>query len=196
MDTRLSLKNLPSVERVLADERIAARVNPVSRRGITAIVRECTEAYRERLLAGDAAAARSPQEILESVVLSARARIEAVDALRLRSVINATGVVLHTNLGRAQLGGETVAAIVAAASRCTDLEYDLGAARRVGRLRRVTRLLRLLSGAQDALVVNNNAAAVMLAVDTLARDGAVAVSRGELVEILSKLEATRAKLDA
>jgi len=183
MDIRLSLKNLPSVERVLADERIAAHINRLSRSGITAIVRACIEAYREKLRSGDPAAGRSQEQMLERIVLAAAGEIEAVGTQRMRTVINATGVVLHTNLGRALLGGEAIAAVVAAATRCSDLEYDLDTGRRVERLRRVTRLLRHLTGAEDALAVNNNAAAVMLAVDTLASGGAVAVSRGELVEI-------------
>jgi L-seryl-tRNA(Ser) seleniumtransferase len=98
-------------------------------------------------------------------------------------VINATGVILHTNLGRAVLDEASASAVLTAASGYTDLEMDISAGSRAGRSRRVTALLRAISGCEGALVVNNNAAAVLLAVDTFAREGAVAVSRGELVEI-------------
>lgn len=100
-----------------------------------------------------------------------------------RRVINATGVVLHTNLGRAPLGDETVAAIVSVAAGYCDLEYDLEAGGRGSRGAHLEPLLRELSGAEAALAVNNNAAAVMLALAAIAGEGEVLVSRGQLVEI-------------
>jgi len=185
MDIHQSLKKLPSVERVLEDERIRDRTNRLSRPGITRIVRDRIDAWREGIRGGSVELTSGPDEALERIADEALAEIDSVGDTGLRTVINATGVVLHTNLGRARLGPRSVEAISAAAARCTDLELDLTDGKRTSRLRRVTRLLRLLTGAEDALVVNNNAAAVLLAVDTLAGSGrgAVAVSRGELVEI-------------
>ena len=98
-------------------------------------------------------------------------------------VINATGVVLHTNLGRAVLGAEAAAAVSAAAAGYGDLELDLDSGGRGNRLAPLREKLVILSGAEAALAVNNNAAAVLLALDTLARGREVVVSRGELVEI-------------
>jgi L-seryl-tRNA(Ser) seleniumtransferase len=98
-------------------------------------------------------------------------------------VVNATGVVLHTNLGRAAMAPGAASAAAQAAASYTDLELDLASGGRGQRMAGVARLLRLLSGAEDALVVNNGAAAVLLAASTLARGRQVVVSRGELVEI-------------
>lgn len=102
--------------------------------------------------------------------------------LPFRSVLNATGVVLHTNLGRAPLGHALAAAIEAASGYC-DLEMDLGDGKRASRLRDVDQLVAHLSGAEAGVVVNNNAAAVLLGVAALAKGASVGVSRGHLVEI-------------
>tara|TARA_B100001123_G_scaffold119673_1_gene139248 strand:- start:4734 stop:6059 length:1326 start_codon:yes stop_codon:yes gene_type:complete len=101
----------------------------------------------------------------------------------LRPVINATGVVLHTNLGRAPLAASAVAAMARVAAGYSNLEFDLASGERGSRYDHCVGLLRRLTGAEDALVVNNNAAALVLALNTVARGGPVLVSRGELVEI-------------
>ena len=100
-----------------------------------------------------------------------------------RAVLNATGVVLHTNLGRAPLAAGAAQAAFDAATGYSDLELDLASGRRGDRLGRLSEKLRLLSGAPDAYACNNNAAALLLILDTLARGREVIVSRGELVEI-------------
>jgi L-seryl-tRNA(Ser) seleniumtransferase len=110
-------------------------------------------------------------------------KIDALKATTLRRVINATGVVLHTNLGRAPLAVEAIEAMRDAASGYTTLEYDLDRGRRGSRYDHCARLLRHIVGAEDALVVNNNAAALVLALNTFARGRNAIVSRGELVEI-------------
>ncbi|MFZ5754087.1 MAG: L-seryl-tRNA(Sec) selenium transferase [Bacillota bacterium] len=102
---------------------------------------------------------------------------------RLRRVINATGIILHTNLGRAVLSKNAQTAVALAASCYSNLEYDLGKGERGTRYAHVEELLIRLTGAESALVVNNNAAAVLLAMNTLATGKEVVVSRGELVEI-------------
>ena len=182
MDIQSSLKKLPSVERVLEDKRIAGKITLHSRKGVTRLVREVVERYRQKLLKGSMAQA-TEEEIITEIASEMVAGLDALSQGGQRRVINATGVILHTNLGRAVLGEETRSAIDAASRGYIDLEIDLESGKRVERGRRIARLLSLVTGAEDAFVVNNNAAAVLLAVQTLAGAGAVAVSRGELVEI-------------
>ena len=102
---------------------------------------------------------------------------------RLRRAINATGVIVHTNLGRAPLAGEALEHVSAVAAGYSNLEYDLGEGGRGSRQDHVAPILRRLTGAEAALVVNNNAAAVLLALAALAEGREVLVSRGELIEI-------------
>jgi L-seryl-tRNA(Ser) seleniumtransferase len=120
---------------------------------------------------------------LEALYERARELALRVAAPFPRRVINATGVIVHTNLGRAPLSPEAAAAVATVATGYSNLELDLETGERGSRLDRVCEKLCLLSGAEAALVVNNNAAAVMLAVDTLAAGREVVLSRGELVEI-------------
>ena len=117
--------------------------------------------------------------------LAARLREELAGARRprLRGVLNATGVVVHTNLGRAPLAEEALARVVEVGRGYSNLEYDLAAGARGSRQDHVTAILRRLTGAEAALVVNNNAAAVLLALAALAEGREVVVSRGELIEI-------------
>jgi L-seryl-tRNA(Ser) seleniumtransferase len=119
----------------------------------------------------------------DELITRVAARLAAAASPRLARVVNATGVVLHTNLGRAPLAEEACAALLAAARGAVNLELDLTTGRRGDRDALVRDDLCALTGAEDALVVNNNAAAVLLALNTLAADRDVVVSRGELVEI-------------
>jgi L-seryl-tRNA(Ser) seleniumtransferase len=182
MDIKELLKNLPSVENVLQDKRIQCHITDVSRMGVTRLVRETITETRERMIGGDFPAP-GKADLMETIVVTVTAELEALVSDRLGPVINATGVILHTNLGRAVLGDETCAAINDVAGGYSDLEIDVKTGQRRDRTARASRLIRLITGAEDALVVNNNAAAVLLAVQTLAGEGGVAVSRGELVEI-------------
>ncbi|MFL6011636.1 MAG: L-seryl-tRNA(Sec) selenium transferase [Gaiellaceae bacterium] len=111
------------------------------------------------------------------------AELSAARAPRLRRVLNATGVIVHTNLGRAPLASAALEQVVDAASGYSNLEYDLDAGARGSRQAHIADLLRRLTGAEAALVVNNNAAAVLLALAALAEGCEVLVSRGELIEI-------------
>ena len=111
------------------------------------------------------------------------AEVEAMLAASLRRVINATGVILHTNLGRAPLAAEAAAEMAETATRYSNLEYDVARGERGKRDVHTARLAAEMAGAESAIVVNNNAAAVFLVLNTLAKDAEVVVSRGELIEI-------------
>ena len=126
---------------------------------------------------------REETDVVRAVDERWKEELERLLAPALRPLVNATGVVVHTNLGRAPLAARALDAALDAGGRYTPLELDLNEGRRGSRYVHAARLLTLLTGAEDALVVNNNAAALLVAVDSLARDRAAVVSRGELVEI-------------
>jgi L-seryl-tRNA(Ser) seleniumtransferase len=150
-----------------------------SRAYLTEKVQEGLNSLRQEILAGSFIGSLS----MDTVLTRARAAIDQEDLHRLRPVVNATGTVLHTNLGRALLAREAIAEIVRAASHPVTLEYDLDQGGRGDRDRLIEEDLLALTGAEAATVVNNNAAAVLLALNTLAEGKEGIVSRGELIEI-------------
>ncbi len=171
---------LPSVDKLLLEPSFVDLVDTYGHEHVVRATRRVIAGVREVLGRGE-----RPADVGSASFYAERVRIRLVagDRAALTPVINATGVVLHTNLGRAPLAREAVEAMVAAARGYTNLEYDLEEGRRGSRYDHCVSLLVELTGAEDALVVNNAAAALMLALNTLARDAGVAVSRGELVEI-------------
>jgi L-seryl-tRNA(Ser) seleniumtransferase len=173
------LASLPSVDRLLRHED----AEPLIRQSGRAIV---TDAIRQVLAAAraDVAAAGTVAEIGEHVLLArVAAIINAESRPSMRPVFNLTGTVLHTNLGRAPLPVDAVDAVREAALRPTNVEFDLENGRRGDRDSHVERMLCRLTGAEAATVVNNNAAAVVLVLNTLALRKEVPTSRGELIEI-------------
>lgn len=175
------LRQLPSVDELLRRPRLAGLARQVGRGVVVDLAREVLDDLRSRVT-GDAELAPAEFEVgrLEERVAAA---VAGALAFSLRPVINATGVVLHTNLGRAPLAGSTIAHLRDAATQYSNLEYDLAAGRRGTRDAHTGRLLARVLGAEAALLVNNNAAAVLLVLHALAKGGEVIVSRGELVEI-------------
>jgi L-seryl-tRNA(Ser) seleniumtransferase len=169
-------RSLPSSDRLVRALRAAAPELPawVS----LAAARHVLAAARARL-AGGPAVPPTPEALAAAGLELARGLARPRPA----RVVNATGVVLHTNLGRAPLAEGAARAAADAGQRYTDLELDLGEGRRGDRLAAIGEMLAALSGAESALAVNNNAAALLLVVDTFARGREVVVSRGELVEI-------------
>jgi L-seryl-tRNA(Ser) seleniumtransferase len=170
------LRDLPSVSALL--DELTAEVLQWGHTAVTAAARAELSRVRTALQSQNQA-----HVSLESIALSIRAQLAQTATPSLISVFNLTGVVLHSNLGRAQLAETALQAITAVASHASNLEYDLEAGARGDRDHHIEAVICALTGAQAATVVNNNAAAVLLVLNTLALGKKVPVSRGELVEI-------------
>ncbi|MCZ7589190.1 MAG: L-seryl-tRNA(Sec) selenium transferase [Gaiella sp.] len=166
----MDLRDLPSVDRLLADETLAA----APRAFALDAARGALARARETIAAGG-----DPGDIAGA----ARAELHRLERPSLRRVLNATGVIVHTNLGRAPLAPTALARVAEVGAGYANLELDLDTGARGSRQDHVAAALGRLTGAEAALVVNNNAAAVLLAVAALAEGREVVVSRGELVEI-------------
>ncbi len=172
-----SLRNLPSVERVLGAEPLKAFASEYGHDLVVVVVRESIQQARARALNGGTA------PTLDEIACQAAERLGRMGRIQPTPVINATGVVIHTNLGRAPLSRNAVAAMDAAASGYSNLEIDLESGRRGSRQGHLQQLLNHLTGAEASLLVNNNAAAVLLGLSAVAAGKEVIVSRGEAVEI-------------
>jgi len=187
------LRALPSVDALLRTPEAEALRPALGAERLTTLARSVTDELRAELRTGGdggrdtPGAPGSPDGARESLLAEAARRLaraaEAERARGLRRVVNATGVVLHTNLGRAPLSEAARRAVSQEAAGYCTLEYDIETGARGRRGARAESLLAELTGAEDALVVNNCAAAALLVLTALARDGETVVSRGELVEI-------------
>jgi len=175
--SREKLRQLPSVDLLLGQETAQVLVAAYGHRQTVQALREALDAARDEVWAG----ADAPD--IPALVARADAFLQERLAPTLRSVVNATGVIIHTNLGRAPLSEAARAAVEMAGRGYSTLEYDLQAGRRGHRTVHAERLLCELTGAEAALVVNNNAGAVLLALTGLAHGRGVVISRGQLVEI-------------
>jgi L-seryl-tRNA(Ser) seleniumtransferase len=170
------LRNLPSVDRVLRQPDIMVLVEKHGREETTLAVRETLAALREDMQPGTGIDEAT-------IVASVLSRLDARAGRRLKPLFNLTGTVLHTNLGRAILAEEAVEAATAAMRHAVSIEFDLDSGKRGERDDHVRVLICELTGAEDATLVNNNAAAVLLVLNTLAQGREAIVSRGELIEI-------------
>ncbi len=175
MDT--AFRRLPSVDRVISDTRLARYSAIFSHEVLVSVIRDRLDAERRAVASGKNAA--SSEDIIDKVA----ADLDRLLKPNLRRVINASGVIIHTNLGRAPLSRETLDAMDAAGEGYSNLEFDLENGVRGSRHVHVEELLCRLSGAEAALVVNNNASAVLLGLSAVARRKEVIVSRGQAVEI-------------
>ena len=175
-----SPKDLPALDKLLRNTAVAALVAEHGHHCVAGEARGLLDALRQRALAGTLAQAElEPGALAQSVA----ARLATRLAPRLRTVINLTGTVIHTNLGRALLADSALQHLLAMMAGPNNLEYDLANGGRGDRDTVIEELLCTLTGAEAATVVNNNAAAVLLTIAALARGQEVIVSRGELVEI-------------
>ena len=171
------VRKLPSIDRLLRHPILAEPIDAYGREIVLNAAREVLEIQRSEILAGRIFPGEGA--LLEDVL----AHLRSVVSPTLQPVINATGVVLHTNLGRSPLSDETLQAMQMAGAGYSNLEYDLDLGERGSRYVHAEALLCRLTGAEAALLVNNNAGAVLLALSALAKGREVVISRGQLVEI-------------
>jgi L-seryl-tRNA(Ser) seleniumtransferase len=172
------LKKIPAVGDAVNWPELAELLSENPRSIVVEAISSSTSRLREAILAGDEPSL-SRDSFVAEVTSICLARVQP----KLRRVVNGTGIIVHTNLGRSVLAPEAIAAVVAAAGGFTNLEYDISGKGRGNRRSLTEELLCEITGAEAALAVNNNAAAVLLALNTLAERREVIVSRGELVEI-------------
>jgi L-seryl-tRNA(Ser) seleniumtransferase len=178
MEPSALLRQLPKVDTLLERDDISALCETIPRSVVVEAVREAVDEVRSSILGGQQA---DPSPDAVAVHAIARAREKAQRSLR--RVINATGIVVHTNLGRSPLAASAMDAVAEVAAGYSTLEYDVASGERGSRHVHVEELICKLTGAEAAMAVNNNAAAVMLALAGLARGKEAIVSRGQLVEI-------------
>src|SRR5262249_48046708 len=178
------LRAMPPVERLLASQAAVTLAAEIGRERVRDVLREITAEIRQEIMRAPQQDNSSTAAELESEIESRLARkAELLRRPSLRRVVNATGVITHTNLGRAPLAAAAIESVADIGAHYSNLEYDLAAGTRGRREAHCSELISRLTGAESAIVANNNAAAVMLVLNTLAEGGEVIVSRGELIEI-------------
>jgi len=177
------LRSIPAVDEVLNQPSIQELIVVFSRKLVLTIIREELENLRKKILAQEAVSFLNRETNLKILVDQIAQKAKNNTLLHLRKVINGTGIIIHTNLGRAPLLSRAVENIGGVAEAYCNLEYELEKGERGSRYMHVEKILKELSGAESALVVNNNAAAVLVVLNTLAQGHEVIVSRGELIEI-------------
>ncbi|HKZ56495.1 MAG TPA: L-seryl-tRNA(Sec) selenium transferase [Thermodesulfovibrionales bacterium] len=172
------LTTLPSVDEILRSNQGVQWLNVYPRRYVIQAIRDVIDSRRKEILKGFISDI-SEESMMAEIVNT----IEKLSSYSLRPLINATGIVIHTNLGRSILSEKSLENIKKVSGSFSNLEYDLKAGKRGKRYTHVIRVLKEVTGAEDALIVNNNAAAVFLCLNTLSKGKEAIVSRGELVEI-------------
>lgn len=179
MEPKQQLKNLPAMNDLLHLDKAAVWEQALGSTALKRIINHVLAATRQKIIRGQLQ--QAPDLAYFTVQIDQQIADNRVRALQ--PVINATGVILHTNLGRAKLAPEAQQALLAVNQHATNLEYDIPQEQRGDRYRAISQVISDLTGAEDALVVNNNAAAVMLVLSTLFQNKEVIISRGQMVEI-------------
>ncbi|MEW9032742.1 MAG: L-seryl-tRNA(Sec) selenium transferase, partial [Planifilum fimeticola] len=169
-----ALRRLPAVHLLLEHPALSSFLERFSRKTVVEIANEVLATERRRMMETDDPIPPDPERIVARIAET----LDSLTAPRLRPVINGSGIVLHTNLGRARLSQAALRAVQDVALSYSNLEYRLHTGQRGSRHEHVEAVIRRLTGAEAALVVNNNAAAVLLVLRTLARGREVIVSRG------------------
>lgn len=184
MDKNNFYRSIPKVDILLEDERIQEAASVYDRDTVMDAIREQTELVRTRIRECDDE--ERIRDSIDNLIPDIIKRVKKMHTPDMRPVINATGTILHTNLGRAPISREHMTRIAEVACGYSNLEYDLEAGKRGERYSHFEKLLCKITGAEAAMAVNNNASAVMLILSSMAKGGEVIVSRGELVEIGGK----------
>lgn len=184
MDKNVFYRSIPKVDILLEDERIQNAASVYERDTVMDAIREQTEYVRGMIRTCDDE--ETIRHEIDNLIPDIIRRVEKMHTPDMRPVINATGTILHTNLGRAPISREHMTRLTEVACGYSNLEYDLEAGRRGERYSHFEKLLCKITGAEAAMAVNNNASAVMLILSSMAKGGEVVVSRGELVEIGGK----------
>ena len=178
MKNKEKLANLPSVDEYLKSPYGRNWLKTYNRKTVLRAIRETIDAKRKEILDGN-----DPELSLDALSGDIESAIKRLSAYKLKPLINATGVVIHTNLGRSALSEKALENVTAIAAGYSNLEYEIAQGKRGKRYSHLKDVLTEITGAEDAVVVNNNAAAVLICLDTFAKGKEVIVSRGELVEI-------------
>lgn len=181
MNKKQLLREIPSVDRLLQREEVQSLIKESSVELVTHLLRRIMDRYRNKVLKQDITNLQPLRD--EQVVEILNKEINQFVEMNLKQVINGTGTVLHTNLGRALFSEEMKEDMWKVLSNYSNLEMDLTTGKRGSRYSHLVEKIKFLTGAEDALVVNNNAAAVLLTLSSIAKEKEVIVSRGELVEI-------------
>ena len=183
MNKRDLFAQLPSVDEVLNNNKIIDILNEYPRNIVIECIREAIEEKRRCIIELKEENFNEFKISLDEIVTNIVNKCNLKYSLSLKKVINATGTVIHTNLGRSLLSESLKDELWQSASRYSNLEYDIDKGERGSRYTHLTETIKRLTGAEDVLVVNNNAAAVLLVLSTMAKCGEAIVSRGELVEV-------------
>lgn len=176
------LRKLPQIDALLSQEPYMRLQEILGKKSLTDILRETIQAIREAILE-ERYSPEDEASLMLKIYSEVNLKIDLLERQFYKSVINGTGIVLHTNLGRAPLAEQAIEAVTETASGYFNLEYDLNTGRRGKRNSGIESILRNLTGSEAALVVNNNAAAVLLMLSALTSGKEVLISRGELVEV-------------
>ena len=184
MNKNMLYRSIPKVDVLLEDPEIQGLIETYSRDTVVESIHLEMDALRKYI--GTCEDEEKAKEQIENLNTNVRRTVTAMHTPNMRSVINGTGTILHTNLGRAPISQKHMKRIAQIATGYSNLEYNLEAGRRGERYSHFEKLLCKITGAEAAMAVNNNAAAVMLILSSLAKGGEVVVSRGELVEIGGK----------
>ncbi|NNF99568.1 MAG: L-seryl-tRNA(Sec) selenium transferase [Desulfobacteraceae bacterium] len=176
------LRKLPGVDKIIEAAKSDADFVPFSQGLVTEYIRKVIDRLRARIIADPS---EIPEALLteDAIIETIKTQVRIAGSPNLRPLVNATGIVIHTNLGRSVLSHRVLDNVYKVAAGYSNLEYDLTKGKRGSRYSLIREILCDITGAQDAMVVNNNAGAVLLCLDTIARGKTVIVSRGELVEI-------------
>jgi len=184
------LRNIPGVDTLLKNPRVRELIKKYNKPLVTYAIRKVLDTERKNLIEGDNK--RNTADLIEDSIII----VKSIATPTLKPVINASGIVLHTNLGRAPIGHTVLKEIGSIGEGYSNLEFDLNTAKRSNRNNHIALLLRYITAAEETLVVNNNAAAVFLVLKTLAKGKEVIVSRGELIEIGGKFRLPDIMIDS